>query len=450
MPLRKAAAGANVGVPRDLRTIVRALREGALSARTYCEARLERIRATESAIKAWAALDEHRALALADLCDAARGAARDPAGELGALHGVPVGVKDIFDTDDLPTEMGSPAFVGNQPARNAALVGRIIAAGGYVLGKAATTEFAFMHPAETRNPWNVAHTPGGSSAGSAAAVAAGHVPVAIGTQTNGSVIRPAAFCGVVGFKPSFDTLPIAGALPFSPTLDQAGVFAPTVADAACFAASLAWAGAIATKIEPLPAAPRIAVLERFPWNNAEPDAAEHLKAVMIRLADAGATLEKIELPDAFNEAHRVHRAIMFYEGAREHAPRQAEHRRVMSTALNAAIDEGLALPHDQYRAALRRRAALIELASDLFEDCDAIASLPAPGAAPARLDVTGDPSFCTLWSLLGIPALTLPTGLSASGLPFGVQLAGRALADYRLLRVAGWCEAAVGFDRSPG
>jgi amidase len=450
MPLRKAAAGANIGVTSDLRTTVRALREGALSARALCESRLERVHATEPTIKAWAALDEQRALALADLCDAARGAARDPAGEPGALHGVPVGVKDIFDTDDLPTEMGSPVFIGNQPRRNAALVGRIIVAGGYALGKTATTEFAFMHPAETRNPWSAAHTPGGSSSGSAAAVAAGHVPVAIGTQTNGSVIRPAAFCGVVGFKPSFDTLPIAGALPFSPTLDQAGVFAPTVADAACFTASLAWAGAIATKIEPLSVAPRIAVLERFPWNKAEPDAAEHLETVMIRLAGAGAMLEKIELPAAFNEAHRVHRAIMLYEGAREHATRQAEHRRVMSSALNAAIDEGLALPHDQYRAALMQRAALIELASDLFEDFDAIASLPAPGAAPARLDATGDPSFCTLWSLLGVPALTLPTGLSGDGLPYGVQLAGRALADYRLLRVAGWCEAVVGFDCRPG
>lgn len=449
MPLRQAAAGTNVGVTSDLHTIARALRDGALSARAHCESRLERIRATESAIKAWAALDERRALALADACDTARDTARKSGKELGALHGVPVGVKDIFDTDDLPTEMGSAAFIGHQPHKNAALVDRIVAAGGYVLGKTATTEFAFMHPAETRNPWNASHTPGGSSSGSAAAVAAGHVPVAIGTQTNGSVIRPAAFCGVVGFKPSFDTLPIGGALAFSATLDQAGVFAPRVADAARFTASLAGPGAIAAEIEPVSLPPRIAVLERFPWNTAEPDAAEHLRAVMIRLADAGATLEKIQLPEAFDEAHRVHRTIMFYEGAREHAPRQAEHRRILSAALNAAIDEGLALPHDQYRAALTRRAALIELASDLFGEFDAIASLPAPGAAPARLDLTGDPSFCTLWSLLGFPAVALPTGLSHGGLPYGVQLAARALADNRLLRVASWSEAAVGFDRSP-
>jgi Asp-tRNA(Asn)/Glu-tRNA(Gln) amidotransferase A subunit family amidase len=359
-------------------------------------------------------------------------------------------VKDVFDTGDLPTEMGSPAFVGNQPGKNAAIVERILAAGGYALGKTATTEFAFMHPAETRNPWNVRHTPGGSSSGSAAAVAAGHVPVAVGTQTNGSVIRPAAFCGVVGFKPTLDSLPIQGALPFAETLDHVGVFARTVADAAYFAASLAEPGTFAPEIETLSRPPKIAVLPRFPWNAAEPDAARYLQVGLKRLADAGTELKAVALPDDFDEAHRVHRTIMYYEGAREHAPRQALHRRVMSTALNAAIDEGLAISHDDYRGALAKRAALAELALDLFEDCDALASLPAPGAAPARLDVTGDPSFCTLWTLVGFPALTIPTGLSDGGLPYGMQLAGAAGGDDRLLRVASWCEAVIGFKGLPG
>ncbi len=358
-------------------------------------------------------------------------------------------MKDVYDTDDLPTEMGSPAFVGNQPGKNAELVGRILAAGGYALGKTATTEFAYMHPAETRNPWNPRHTPGGSSSGSAAAVAAGHVPVAVGTQTNGSVIRPAAFCGVVGFKPSLDSLPIQGALPFAETLDQVGMFARTVADAAYFAASLAESGTFAREIEALSRPPKIAVLPRFPWNAAEPDAARHLQVSLKRLADAGTELRTVALPDDFDEAHRVHRTIMLYEGARHHAPKQAMHRRVMSAVLNAAIDEGLAMSHDDYRSALVRRAALAELALDLFEDCDALASLPAPGAAPERLDVTGDPSFCTLWTLVGFPALTLPTGLSDGGLPYGMQLAGPAGGDDRLLRVASWCEAVIGFNGSP-
>jgi len=444
MPLRSPAA--KPASPEDLKATVQALSDGSLTARAYCESCLARIRASEGRLRAWVALDDERALTLA----AGRDAERTQGGHTGALHGVPVGVKDVYDTDDLPTEMGSPAFVGNQPGKNAELVERILAAGGYALGKTATTEFAYMHPAETRNPWNGRHTPGGSSSGSAAAVAAGHVPVAVGTQTNGSVIRPAAFCGVVGFKPSLDSLPIQGALPFAESLDQVGVFARAVADAAYFAASLADSGRFAPGIEGLSRPPKIAVLPRFPWNAAEPGAARHLQASLKRLADAGTELKTVALPDDFDEAHRVHRTIMLYEGAREHATRQATYRRVMSAVLNAAIDEGLAMSHDEYRGALVKRAALAELALDLFEDCDALASLPAPGAAPERLDVTGDPSFCTLWTLLGFPALTLPTGLSDGGLPYGMQLAGPAGGDDRLLRVASWCEAVIGFKDSPG
>ena len=444
MPLRSPAA--KPASPEDLKGTVQALSDGSLTAHAYCESCLARIRASEGRLRAWVALDDERALTLA----AGRDAERTQGGHPGPLHGVPVGLKDVYDTDDLPTEMGSPAFVGNQPGKNAELVERILAAGGYALGKTATTEFAYMHPAETRNPWNTRHTPGGSSSGSAAAVAAGHVPVAVGTQTNGSVIRPAAFCGVVGFKPSLDSLPIQGALPFAESLDQVGVFARAVADAAYFAASLAESGRFAPEIEGLSRPPKIAVLPRFPWNAAEPGAARHLQASLKRLADAGTELKTVALPDDFDEAHRVHRTIMLYEGAREHATRQATYRRVMSAVLNAAIDEGLAMSHDEYRGALVKRAALAELALDLFEDCDALASLPAPGAAPERLDVTGDPSFCTLWTLLGFPALTLPTGLSDGGLPYGMQLAGPAGGDDRLLRVASWCEAVIGFRDSPG
>jgi Asp-tRNA(Asn)/Glu-tRNA(Gln) amidotransferase A subunit family amidase len=423
----------------ELTAAVDALTDGVLTARAYCESCLARVDADESVIRAWATLDRDRALAVA--------ATRDVRDAHGPLHGIPVGVKDIFDTDDLPTEMGSPAFVGNRPARNAQVVDRILAAGGYAFGKAATAEFAYMHPAETRNPWNPKHTPGGSSSGSAAAVAAGHVPVALGTQTNGSVIRPAAYCGVVGFKPTLDALPIQGALPFAETLDTVGVFARSVADAAYFVASLVEPGVLPGDVEPLSRPPAVAVLPRFPWNSAERDAGAQLQATLGRLAAAGTEIKTLDLPEEFDEAKQVHRTIMLYEGAREHAPRQAEHRRVMSAALNAAIDQGLAISHEDYRGALARRAALAELALDLFADCDAIASLPAPGPAPARLDITGDPSFCTLWTLLGFPAITLPTGLSDAGLPYGIQLAGRAHNDARLLRVARWCEAAIRFER---
>jgi Asp-tRNA(Asn)/Glu-tRNA(Gln) amidotransferase A subunit family amidase len=445
MLLRKRTEKRRTDARVGLSAITLALREGSLTARAYCESCLERIRSSDEKIKAWVALDEARAVALAGACDAARVSGKEP----GALHGVPVGVKDIYDTDDLPTEMGSPAFTGHRPARNAALVERIIAAGGYVLGKTTTTEFAYMHPAGTRNPWNTGHTPGGSSSGSAAAVAAGHVPAAIGTQTNGSVIRPAAFCGVVGFKPGSGRLNIAGALPFSPTLDQAGVFARSVADAALLCACLAEPEIIDAGIEAPARAPKIAFLERFPWNSAEPDAAAHLRMTLTRLSGAGAGVSIISLPETFNKAHLVHRTIMLYEGAREHAPRRAVHGRVLSTALTAASDAGLAISPDDYQNAIARRAALIEMAAGLFDEVDAIASLPAPGVAPARLDITGDPSFCTLWTLLGFPAVTLPTGLSEGGLPYAMQIAGRAGADRELLRVALWCESTIGFDLSP-
>ncbi len=421
-----------------------AIRSGKLSARGYCERLLGKIREREPRVQAWAAFDGSRALALAQVCDEKRrsGAA------LGPLHGIPVGVKDIIDTSDLPTEMGSPVFAGNRPAANAAVVERLLAAGAYVLGKTVTTEVAFLHPGKTRNPRNPAHTPGGSSSGSAAAVAAGMVPGAIGTQTNGSVIRPAAFCGVVGFKPGFGLVPIAGVLPFSPSLDQLGVFARSVADAAALAAAIAEPGSISAGVAKQERAPRIAFLANFPWNAAEPEAAAHLKAVLARLAAAGASVAELSLEAALREAQRVHRTIMFYEGARQHASRQATQRASLSPELNAAIDEGLGIPDGDYARALEAAGEIRKRASDLFERCDVVASLPAPGVAPAGLDSTGDPSFCTLWSLTGFPSITIPTGLSAAGLPFGLQLAARSGAEDRLLSIAQWCEAVVAFSAS--
>jgi len=429
----------------DLWEAAAAIRAGAASGRRYCEALLARIRHREPQVRAWAALDESRALALAQ----SRDDERNSGAALGPLHSIPVGVKDIIDTADLPTEMGSPVFAGNRPATNAAVVERLLAAGAYVLGKTVTTEVAFLHPGKTRNPWNPAHTPGGSSSGSAAAVAAGFVPGAIGTQTNGSVIRPAAFCGVVGFKPGFGLVPIAGVLPFSPSLDQLGVFARSVADAAALAAAMAEPGSISAAVANQERPPRIAFLMNFPWNRAEPEAAAQLQAVLARLAAAGAPVAELPLEAPLTDAKRVHRTIMFYEGARQHSARQAEHRASLSPELNAAIDEGLAISDGDYSRALEAAGEIRKRASDLFGRCDVVASLPAPGTAPAGLGSTGDPSFCTLWSLTGFPSITIPTGLSAAGLPFGLQLAARAGAEDRLLGAAQWCEGAVAFSASP-
>jgi len=432
-------------VKSGLRQNAAAMRAGKLYARAYCERLLGKIRKREPRVQAWTAFDESRALAAAQACDDKRGTGA----ALAPLHGIPLGVKDIIDTADLPTEMGSPVFAGNRPAVNAPVVDRLLAAGAYVMGKTVTTEFAFMHPGKTRNPSNPAHTPGGSSSGSAAAVAAGMVPGAIGTQTNGSVIRPAAFCGVVGFKPSFGLIPAQGTLTFSAALDQLGVFTRSVADAALLASALAEPGSISAECGEARAAPRIAFLPNFPWNAAEPDVAAHLRATLERLAAAGAAVEDLHLPDVFGDAQRVHRTIMIYEGARQHASRQAQHREKMSSELNAVIDEGLAVPDSAYARALARTAEIRNAARDLFAQCDVIASLPAPGAAPARLDITGDPSFCSLWSLTGFPAITLPTGRAPAGLPYGLQLAGRPGADDFLLQAARWCESAIGFERTP-
>jgi Asp-tRNA(Asn)/Glu-tRNA(Gln) amidotransferase A subunit family amidase len=420
----------------------RLLATGALPAAAYTQHLLAQIRARDANIQAWAALDEARAAALAAECDRRRAASP----EHGALHGVPVGVKDIIDTADLPTERGSPAFAGHRPARDAAVVARLKRAGAFVLGKTVTTEFAFRHPGKTRNPWNPQHTPGGSSSGSAAAVAAGFVPAAIGTQTSGSVIRPAAFCGVVGFKPTFGLLPFAGTAQLSESLDQLGTFARSVADVALFTAQLVEGEAIPAEVPPLERPPWIGVLARFPWNDAEAEAQIHFEIALDALRSAGARVERLTLPEGFADANLVHRTIMLVEAARNLGGVQARARTLLSAALNRALDDGAAIAADSYRASLALRGALAERAHDLFARCEVVASPAAPGAAPRRLDTTGDPSFNLLWSLLGVPAITVPSGLAQNGLPFGLQLARDAGGDAHLLRVARWCEGALRFQ----
>jgi Asp-tRNA(Asn)/Glu-tRNA(Gln) amidotransferase A subunit family amidase len=420
----------------------RALATGTMSACACTQHLLARIRERDANVRAWAALDEQRALVLAAECDRQRAGGA----EHGALHGVPVGVKDIVDTADLPTEMGSPAFAGHRPARDAAVVERLKRAGAFALGKTVTTEFAFQHPGKTRNPWNAEHTPGGSSSGSAAAVAAGFVPAAIGTQTNGSVIRPAAFCGIVGFKPTMGTLPFAGVCQFSETLDQLGTFARSVADIALFTAQLARGESVPADAPRLERPPWIGVLARFPWNDAEAEAQIQFEITLDALRAAGARVERLSLPEGFADANLVHRTIMIAEAARNLGKVQARARALLSPVLNGALDEGAAITPASYRASIALRAALAERAHDLFARCEVIVSPAAPGPAPRRRDITGDPSFCTLWSLLGVPAITIPSGLARNGLPLGLQLARDAGGDAHLLRIARWCESVLRFQ----
>ena len=421
----------------SLTAAVERIAHGTLSAEAHASALLSRIAATDSAIEAWAHLDPERVLGIARQRDGVPAAARGP------LHGIGIGVKDIIATTELPTELGTPIYAGHRPAENAACVQRLVRAGGYVFGKTVTTPFAFMDPGKTRNPWNGAHTPGGSSSGSAAAVAAGHVAGAIGTQTNGSVIRPAAFCGVVGFKPTKDAIPFTGANVFSRSLDQIGTLTRSVDDAARLASPLADAGRIATEVAPLSAPPRLGWLAAYPWTATDAEAAATLEAAIAKLS-RDATVVLVRFPSDWHDANVVLRTIMLFEAAAEMGALQERERARMSPKLNAALDEGRAIARVDYETAFGRRTQAIAAFTEWAAELDAILSPAAPGAAPASLDTTGDPACCTLWSLLGFPAITIPAG-HAVGMPVGLQLAAPCGKDDALLATAKWCEARLPF-----
>ena len=396
-----------------------------------------RIDALEPRVKAWVSLDIDRALERAQALDAARSQA--------PLAGIPIAVKDIIDVAGLPTKCGSPIHESAPPAsRSAACVAALERAGAVVLGKSVTTEFAYYTPRKTRNPWNVAHTPGGSSMGSAAAVACGMAAGALGTQTNGSVIRPAAFCGVVGFKPSFGTVSNDGTLDPWPTLDHTGVFARSVADAAALAAIVTHAGVLSGAANPPADAPRIALVRSPVWPSASDAQRELLAANADTLERSGARVEELELPASFERAHAVLRLIMAYEAARHFGELQRARRADMSAQLNALVDEGAAIAEAAYRDALAGAEALKAEFSVAYAQYDAIITPPAPGEAPATLAQTGSPAFCTIWTLLGAPAITLPVALGPCRMPLGLQIVGRRGEDERVLGVAAWCDARLG------
>jgi Asp-tRNA(Asn)/Glu-tRNA(Gln) amidotransferase A subunit family amidase len=438
----------------SLHTAAKRIREGFLTSEAYAAALLGRIARLESRLHAFAWLDPEAALERARAADRHRAAGQ----RLGLLHGIPVGIKDIMDVAGLPTGMGTPVFEGRVARRSAAVVERLGMEGGFALGKTVTAELAYFAPGPTRNPWNAAHTPGGSSMGSAAAVAAGMLPLALGTQTNGSVIRPAAFCGCVGFKPSAGLIGRSGVQPFSPTLDQLGVFARSVEDVALATAALMGRDredpasvseeGLRTELWPLKPPlqqPRLAAVRSPVWHLAEPAQRERFAQDLERLRAAGAALEEIELPEEFASAHDVQRTIMYAEGARSLVDIQARHRERLSAVLNSLIDEGRTIPDARLADALERRTRLQGKLRELLRQYDALVTPPARGEAPATLEHTGDPAFCTLWTLAGLPALTLPTGLGPRGLPLGLQVVGGYLEDPVLLAVAQWCAHALGF-----
>lgn len=442
--------------PPTLRATLAAFARGATTSLDYTRACLTRIERCEPRVAAWAYLEPARAETCARAADARRAE-----GAAAPLLGIPIGVKDIMHVRGLPTGMGSAACDGFVPAESATLVQRLEAAGACVLGKTVTAEFAYYTPGKTRNPWNPAHTPGGSSSGSAAAVAARMVPAALGTQTNGSVIRPAAFCGVVGYKPSAGAIPRHGVLEFSRTLDQVGVFARSVEDAALVAATLMGPEADAAQapdaatstLDPaLPALvrpPRLVAVRSPVWPLAEAAQQRQFETDIGRLRAAGAGVEERELPSDFERGHGMLRTIMVYEGARALQDIQRDHRAKLSAALNRLIDDGLALGESEYRAALDGRRQLQAALAGFLRQVDAIITPPACGEAPATLDHTGDPAFCTLWTLCGVPALAIPCGIGPRGLPLGLQIVGAFRDDARTLAVAQWCAGRFRFAGRP-
>ncbi len=368
----------------------------------------------------------------------------------GTLAGVPVGVKDIIDVAAVPTRAGAASFAHRTPARDAAVVGRLRRAGALIMGKTATTEFAYSDPAETRNPWNPGHTPGGSSSGSAAAVAAGMVPAALGTQTIGSVLRPAAYCGIVGFKPSFRAIGTDGVVPLAWSFDHVGVLARSVDDAEIVFSAVSSRGRRGRDVRDgdLPAGLRLGFLEDLTMSRAVPEAALAVSAVARKLEAAGAIIERSEMahPAEWLECGRT---IMASEAATFHQDAFAANQAEYGEQIALLVSTGLSTPAPAYIRALHARDALKAEARALFRNVDALILPTAPAPAPQGLGSTGDPALCAPASFSGLPSISLPTGLDRSGLPLAVQLVGGPGGDRKLLAIAASVERILAFDAHP-
>ncbi|PYN83385.1 MAG: amidase [Candidatus Rokuibacteriota bacterium] len=423
----------------------RMIRDGAVTSVEVVEACLARVREVDGQVQAWTFLDPDYALAQARATDEYRLSGQP----IGALHGVPVGLKDIIDTADMPTENGSVLHAGRTPSRDASVVSLLRAAGAVVMGKTVTTEFATRTPGKTRNPHNSGHTPGGSSSGSAAAVAAEMVPLALGSQTTGSTIRPASFCGVYGLKPTHGLIPRHGMFQLSRSLDHVGLFARSVEDIALLLEELAVHDerdpdsrprarvpyrAVAAEEPPL--TPMFAFVKTSLWERVDADAREAFEELVAHLGDR---VEEVELVTPAEEVLEWQRAIGGAEIAINLRREWETGRDKLSAALRARIEHGHEVRALDYLEALGRVPELNASLTELFEQrYDAILTPAAFGTAPKGLESTGDPAFCALWTLCGMPALSIPLMQGANGLPLGAQLVGARHRDARLLRTARW------------
>ena len=406
----------------------RALARRELRAEDLVRACLDRVAARDGDVRAFVHLDPDAVLAQARALDA--GPLR------GALHGLPLGVKDLFDTVDMPTAYGSPIYAEHRPAADAAAVALCREAGALVLGKTVTTEFAYFHPGPTRNPHNLAHTPGGSSSGSAAAVADFMLPLALGTQTAGSIVRPAAYCGVVGYKPSLGRVPRAGVKSLSEALDTVGGFGRSVRDVALLGAVLTGdtrlidAGAAV--------APRIGLCGGPDAAQADADTQRALLEAGAALAPHAAAFADASLPGELPDLVGLQKAVMAFEMARALSHERLQHRGRLSERLSALFDEGVLIPGALHATHLAQAAAAQRRVDVMFDQFDVLLAPSATGEAPLGTMATGDPLFCRGWTLLGLPCIHLPFSTGKQGLPIGLQLVGRFGEDHRLLAVAQW------------
>lgn len=419
--------------PADLTATeaARRIRAGRLDAVTLMEATLERIAERDPGILAFAAFDT----------DQARRAAASA--RPGALHGLPVGVKDVLDTADFPSEYGSGIWRGHRPRADAACVAWVRAAGGVVIGKTVTTEFATRRPGATRNPVNPAHTPGGSSSGSAAGVGGGLFALAFGTQTAGSIIRPAAYCGAVGYKPSYGMIPRLGMKVMSHTLDTIGTMGRSVADCALLASVAGGCDLGDPDVKP-DAAPRVGMCRSQVWEAAGAETMALFERVAGQLARAGASVSSRELPEAYSALSDAHPVVMNAESAASMGWELNFAREGLSEGLAERLDWGLAQGADALASALGVFAALRDRFEGVMEGLDVLVTPSAPGEAPVGLGWTGDPVFNSYWTSLGVPCVTVPAGVGPSGLPLGIQIVGRVGADRAVLGWAQFVAAAVG------
>jgi len=420
------------------------LAQGALGAVEFAEACLAEIERREPEVGAWAHLDGDHVMQQAKALDDYRKAGRP----IGPLHGLPVGLKDVIDTAGQPTENGTPLDAGRKPTEDAFVVQRLKQAGAIIMGKTVTTELMFREPGKTRNPHNPAHTPGGSSSGSAAAVAAGMVPLALGTQTVGSVVRPASFCGIVGFKPTFGAVPRRGVLSQAPSLDTVGVFARSVDAAALLADSLFGYDPADSATSPAPAPrlwetasarpaarPAFAFVRQPAWDAADPEMQEGFGELVEAL---GEDCDEVDLPAHFAEAMKLCELIQLAELSKSFGHYERRGRDQLSEDMQQSIDEGRRILAHDYLAARDWSGILNETLNAVFGRYDAIITPASAGPAPEGLSSTGNPAFNGIWTFCGTPAVTLPLLQAENGLPMGVQLVGRRGDDGRLLRTAQW------------